>query len=263
MKGIIDAHIHLDMYGQGERECMLADMEQDGVRGLIAVSTNLQSCRVNQSLKRVDKRIFPAYGFHPEQAPPTSDDEEALFGWLREHLQEAAAIGEVGLPYYTRKDHEEKGLPFDSTPYLRLLSRFAALAVEADKPLVLHAVYEDADAACTLLEEKGVQRAHFHWFKGSDDTVGRMVRSGYLISITPDVLYEPEIERLAARYPLELMMVETDGPWPFEGPFSGQTTHPGMIRRSIEKIAALKGCPVEAAANQLYENAVSFYRLTL
>ena len=36
-------------------------------------------------------------------------------------------------------------------------------------------------------------------------------------------------------------MVETDGPWPFEGPFRGEETHPHMIHAVIEQIAAAEG----------------------
>ena len=41
-------------------------------------------------------------------------------------------------------------------------------------------------------------------------------------------------------YPLEQMMVETDGPWPFEGPFTGKMTHPHMMWHSISMIAEIK-----------------------
>jgi TatD DNase family protein len=42
-----------------------------------------------------------------------------------------------------------------------------------------------------------------------------MKENGYFISVTPDVVYDEEIQLLVQRYPLEQMMIETDGPWPF------------------------------------------------
>ena len=79
-----------------------------------------------------------------------------------------------------------------------------------------------------------LKKAHFHWFKGDQKTITRMIENGYFISVTPDVCYEKEIRDLVSIYPLEKMMVETDGPWPFEGPFQGQITHPSMIHQSIQ-----------------------------
>ena len=138
-----------------------------------------------------------------------------------------------------------------------------ALSVELDKPIVLHAVYEDAEIVCDLLEQYGVKNAHFHWFKGDERIVRRMMNNGYFISITPDVLYEEEIQQLVLQYPLEQIMIETDGPWPFEGPFSGQMTHPRMMRESIKKIAEIKQISINEVEDTLYENTKKFYSFRL
>ena len=88
-----------------------------------------------------------------------------------------------------------------------------------------------------------------------------MIKNGYFISVTPDVCYEKEIRDLVSIYPLEKMMVETDGPWPFEGPFQGQITHPSMIHQSIRMIADIKKLPINDVYKQLYSNTKAFYEL--
>ena len=88
----------------------------------------------------------------------------------------------------------------------------------------------------------------------------RMIDNGYMISITPDVLYEKEIQKLVQQYPLEQMMVETDGPWPFEGPFQDKLTHPSMIHESIKIIADLKQMSLENVYQTLYRNTIEFYQ---
>jgi TatD DNase family protein len=128
---------------------------------------------------------------------------------------------------------------------------------------VLHTVYEDAKLACDVLEKHGHTKAHFHWFKGPEETIKRMIANGYYISITPDVIYESEIQQLVERYPLERMMVETDGPWPFEGPFAGQMTHPSMMTASIEKIAEIKQLPEASVHQILTDNTKQFYNLNI
>ncbi|NGZ77928.1 TatD family hydrolase [Saccharibacillus alkalitolerans] len=170
-----------------------------------------------------------------------------------------AAVGEVGLPYYSRQEAAERGEALDEAGYVRLLERFAAFAARHDLPIVLHAVYEDADTACDLLERFGVRRAHFHWFKGSADTVRRMIANGYFISFTPDILYEEEIRQLALRYPDSLVMSETDGPWPFEGPFAGRATHPSMTADVCREWASLRGLDEDEARKKMLANAERFY----
>ena len=114
----------------------------------------------------------------------------------------------------------------------------------------------------SLPEEKyDIKKAHFHWFKGDLQTISRLIDNDYFISITPDVIYEKEIQELVRLYPIEKMMVETDGPWPFEGPFKGRITHPNMIHSSINMISEIKQLPSDDVYRQLYINTTSFYHL--
>lgn len=70
-----------------------------------------------------------------------------------------------------------------------ILDLFIQKAVELDKPVALHAIYDDAPVVCDLLEKHSAAKAHFHWFKGDRKTAERMVGNGYFVSVTPDVLY--------------------------------------------------------------------------
>ncbi|WP_018759239.1 TatD family hydrolase [Paenibacillus terrigena] len=256
----IDAHIHLDQYTPEDQQKLLSEAAAADVVQVVAVSMRYDSCQATHALaKAYPDQVIPAYGFHPEQPLPSAEDEALLFQWIRAHTDERFAIGEVGLPYYNRQEAEATGQPFALEGYIELLDRFVELARELDRPIVLHAVYEDADIACDLLEKHRVTRAHFHWFKGTPHTVERMIRNGYFISITPDVLYESEIQDLVRTYPIEQLMVETDGPWPFEGPFEGQQTHPKMVLDVIRAIADLKSISTAEAASILYNNTVTLY----
>ncbi|MFB9329641.1 TatD family hydrolase [Paenibacillus aurantiacus] len=260
----IDAHLHLDLYAAADQEPLLEEAAREDVEAVVAVSMHLESSRkVREWALRMPERVMPAYGFHPEQPLPANAELDQLFAWLQERnaAGEQFAIGEVGLPYYMRTEAEEAGAAFDESGHLALLERFVRFAAETDRPIVLHAVYEDADKALELLEKHRVTRAHFHWFKGAAATVERMISLGCMVSITPDVIYETEIQSLVRSYPLALLMTETDGPWPFEGPFAGHGTKPGMVRAVAETIAAVKGIAPESAAETLYRNAVRFYGL--
>jgi TatD DNase family protein len=104
-------------------------------------------------------------------------------------------------------------------------------------------------------------KAHFHWFKGDKKTITRMIDHGYYISITPDVLYEEEIQQLVDTYPLEQMMIETDGPWPFKGPFHGKLTHPNMMMESIYMIAKIKNLPRAHVSESILQNSKAFYKI--
>ncbi|MDO7906786.1 TatD family hydrolase [Paenibacillus sp. JX-17] len=258
---LIDAHLHLDSYNGEEQQLILDSLSSNGIEHLIAVSMNLASSQHNLELAYRSPEVHPAFGFHPEQKLPSPAELDRLFSWMEEHHDQMIAVGEVGLPYYTRQEAEQKGHLFETAPYAALLERFMIFARRYDKPIVLHAVYEDADTACNLLEKHGVTRAHFHWFKGNPVTVRRMADQGFHISFTPDLLYEEEIQELARQYPEHQVMSETDGPWPFEGPFTGRLTDPAMTADVAAAYAHLKGWTEAEARQLLYTNAMNFYRI--
>ena len=278
---LADTHIHLEQYDPQQAARMLSEFQDEGGAFVVAVSMNLESARRTEALAiQYPDVVRPAYGFHPEQPLPTPEEEEELFAWMEaraaidagdrpadaptgEHVSppRMTAVGEVGLPYYSRLEASERGESLDEDGYVRLLERFVAFAARHDLPIALHAVYADADTACDLLERYGVERAHFHWFKGSGHTVRRMIASGYRISFTPDLLYEKEIRDLARLYPETLVMSETDGPWPFEGPFAGRATHPSMTADVCREWAQLRGLDESAARDILLDNARRFYAL--
>lgn len=252
---MIDAHIHLDRYQDEEIKRIVLDSAH--IEALISVSFHMDSSKRNLLLSQKYQKVKPAFGYHPEQALPSENELKGLLNWMDDHHDEMIAIGEVGLPYYLR---QEQGISL--APYLEVLEVFISKAKKWDKPIVLHAVYDDAPLVCDLLENYSVSKAHFHWFKGDQKTIDRMIRNGYHISITPDVVYEQEIQQLVSVYPLELMMVETDGPWPFEGPFAGKMTHPNMMEESIRKMALLKKLSVADVSDVLHQNTKGFYQLT-
>ncbi|MGG3471432.1 TatD family hydrolase [Neobacillus pocheonensis] len=251
---MIDAHIHMDHYHDKEIKKLLLDSAR--IEAMISVSFHLESSKRNLLLSQKYQKVKPAFGYHPEQALPSENELNVLLNWMDDHRDEMIAVGEVGLPYYLRQEQV-----ITIAPYLEVLEVFIKMAKKWGKPIVLHAVYDDAPVVCDLLEKYSVSKAHFHWFKGDQKTIDRMARNGYHISITPDVVYEQEIQQLVKVFPLELLMVETDGPWPFEGPFSRKMTHPNMMGESIRKMAPIKKLSVTEVSTVLLENTKGFYQL--
>ncbi|MCR8656179.1 TatD family hydrolase [Paenibacillus endoradicis] len=259
----IDAHIHLEQYSEEDCKAIIERALHHSVKHVVAVSMDLASSeRTYKLTQKYGEVIMAAYGHHPEQPLPSEQEEQILMDLIMEYhiANKSFAIGEIGLPYYSALEAREQGREFLLEPYIAFLDRMLALAKTVDRLVVLHAVYEDASIACDLLEKHQIKKAHFHWFKGPTNTIARMIDNGYYISITPDVFVEEEIRELVRKYPLSLMMVETDGPWPFEGPFAGQITEPMMVIDVVNEIAKLKGMSAWEVAETVYNNTLKLYR---
>lgn len=255
---LIDSHIHLDKYVISEQEIIINDIKNKStIEGLIAVSMDTDSCVQNLQLANSHSFIHPAFGFHPEQPLPSDTELTKLLSFMTTNEQQMVAVGEVGLPYYLRNQNKK----LNNEPYIELLEHFIIFAKEHNKPIILHAVYEDAEIACRLLEKHSIQKAHFHWFKGPKTVTERMINNGYAISVTPDCSYEKEIQTLIKMYPIEQIFVETDGPWPFTGPFKNKMTHPNMMHESIKTIARIKRIEEEVVYEIIFENTKKFYQL--
>ncbi|MFD2445455.1 TatD family hydrolase [Bacillus sp. CGMCC 1.16607] len=256
---VFDAHIHFDKYKEKDREGIAESLSLHHVEGLINVSMDLPSCQENLKIAKLYPTIYPAFGFHPEQPLPTEVELMEHFAWIEKHSDQMVAIGEVGLPYYLRL--EGKTSPFPYEHYVDVLESFIMLAKKLNKPVILHAVYDDAPVVCDLLEKHNMKNAHFHWFKGDNKTMERLIRNGYFVSLTPDILYEEETREVVRTFPLQLMMAETDGPWPFEGIFADQKTHPKMLHHVVTEISTIKMLPLNDVYAQLYDNVKKFYNI--
>lgn len=254
---IIDAHIHLDLYSPKGQKQILQSVENEKIQAFITVSQHVSSAVDNLALAQENKNIFPAFGFHPEQKIPKMSELAQLYQLIDEHADDMIAVGEVGLPYY--RIQEAPSMSLD--PYIDILEQFIIKAKQLKKPIVLHAVYEHAPIVCDLLEKYSVQKAHFHWFKGDAETIQRMIENNYYISITPDILYKERTKQLVRHYPLSQIMVETDGPWPYEGPFFHKQTHPKMIHETMRKIAEIKKIKIHEVYEIIFNNTVEFYQL--
>ena len=102
------------------------------------------------NLKQVyPEKLYISAGFHPEQPLLNLEEQEELFQWIDEHHSLISAIGEVGLPHYSKREN----LNLDYAPYIELLERFILIAKKWDLPLNLHIVHNDVDTALELLQK--------------------------------------------------------------------------------------------------------------
>ncbi|MEG9499979.1 TatD family hydrolase [Mannheimia indoligenes] len=247
---LFDTHIHLDQFSDEEIKQIL---QQPNLEGVLAVATDLGSCERLLALKEQYSNFYIAAGFHPEQTLPSENELEKLFDFIAKNHQKLTACGEVGLPYYLKRENPE----LDYQPYIDLLERFIVASKRYDLPLNLHIVYEDTEIALKLLARHQIQKAHFHWFKASDEMLEKLLLTPYFVSLTPDILTNPKTQKVAQMFLLERLLIETDAPWQHEGFKPVEITQ--QLVAVIQKLAEIKQLPEKAVAEQISQNTYSFY----
>ncbi|MFC4323139.1 TatD family hydrolase [Litchfieldia salsa] len=253
---MIDTHIHLDQYKDIERHIHI--WMEAGIRKIVAVSTNLDSSYKTLNWKsKFPDFIIAAIGFHPEQELPCRQD---LMEWeqllhTEQHL--ISAIGEVGLPYYSLKERVHS-----LEHYIEFLTNMILLAKKKDLPVVLHAVHEHAEIVYHLLINNEIKKAHFHWLKASKELVKKITHQGYYVSVTPEVVYRERDQQLVTHIQTERLLLETDGPWPFNGPFANRTTSPLFLNEVVPIVAKLKNEPIYEFVEMTMKNVNRLYNVS-
>ncbi|WP_126426790.1 TatD family hydrolase [Brevibacillus marinus] len=255
---MIDVHIHLEQYPAAQLASLIGQWQAAGVHKVVAVSTDLASSYRTLELKvRFPDFVCAAVGFHPERLPPSEREMAEMTSLIRRERHLLQAIGEVGLPHYELARLPDGAL----AQQLEVLRHFAALARELALPLLLHAVHDKAELALACLRAYAGVKAHFHWLKAEAPVVAQIVAGGHYLSLTPEVCYRERDQRLARQIPLERLLLETDGPWPFSGPFAGVPTSPLLLFQAAETIAMIKEVTPAQLIRQCTENAKRLFAL--
>src|SRR5262249_62025857 len=108
----------------------------------------------------------------------------------------------------------------------RRFNRLLDLATRYDLAVILHAPHGAAATALEALRRCGIERAVFHWHKAPAEVTREIIDAGYFVSVTPEVVYRDRDRQRVEAPPIESLLVESDGPWPYQGEFAGVPSGP-------------------------------------
>lgn len=248
----MDTHAHLEEIA--DPEGAIGRAVAAGVRAIIAVGSDAGSNRRTLELARLfPGLVFPALGLHPWELASAPEEVGTSLGALEEGMDEAVAVGEVGLDY-----HKELLKQVDKERQQRVLRAVLSLAARFKKPVLVHSRYAWRDAL-ELVQAAGVKAAVFHWFTGPSGVLRELVAEGYYISATPALAYHPEHRRAVRECPLERLLLETDSPVVYRD--SPRPSEPADVLLVARLVAEVKGLPLERVAQVTTGNALALFGL--
>jgi TatD DNase family protein len=262
----IDTHVHLT------EECYSGDLDEV-LRGALesgVTSVIVPGCDLNSSLRALElaavsgeraslfPRIYAAVGYHPHEAKECLPESLSMMESLFSSTPSPVAVGETGLDY-----HYNFSPPEIQREVFRIHIRMARTH---GLPLILHCREAEEDLF-RIMEEEGACECGgvVHCFSGSPEWALRFLEKGYYLGITGVVTFRKAEElRSAVRdAPLERLLTETDGPYLVPQPHRGKIKRnvPAYIPLVAERIAAVRGLPLEETAPALIENARRLFGL--
>jgi TatD DNase family protein len=257
---IVDSHCHLHDPAFADLTSVLGRALQGDVWGVVAVGSDPASNRKTlEAAAAHPKAVWPAIGFHPDWPQLGEAELDEVEAQLTAHQARIVALGEVGVPWYSldgavdAAERMRRGLLW--------LGRLLGLAARYDLAVILHAPHGAAGPALELLRAAGIERAVFHWHKAPVEITRAILRAGYLISVTPEVVYRDRDRELAQWAPLDSLLVESDGPWPYRGEFESIASGPWLASRVAEEVAKIKRLPVDEVMYRISENTCRLFHL--
>jgi len=251
---LIDTHVHLDDEAfAGDLEAVLARATAAGVTTLAAIGTDLDSCRRVIALAERYREVRAVLGIHPHAAGETSPAQVGnLQAWFGHPA--VVALGETGLDYY-RDD-----APRDQQA--ALFRAHLALADETRLPVVIHC--RDAyPEVLTILEDFPRVTCIFHAFSSSLEIAHECIARGHYLALGgpltfPNARRPVEVARAA---PVDRLLLETDAPYLSPHPFRGRRNEPARVRLVAERLAEVRGEPLETVAARTTANARCVFAL--
>ncbi|HEV7873830.1 MAG TPA: TatD family hydrolase, partial [Enterovirga sp.] len=175
---LIDSHCHLDFPDfVGRLDEVIARAEQNGVGGLVTISTHVARADTYRALSEAHPQIAFTIGTHPHNAGAEPDVPAEELVRLSRHPR-CIGIGEAGLDYH-----------YDKSPrdvQARVFRTHIAAARESQVPLVIHARQADEDMIRILSDEMGRGRfdAVLHCFSSGAKLAEIGVELGLYLSFS-------------------------------------------------------------------------------
>ena len=241
---LIDAHVHLDKYGDLLDQA-LQEIEDQQIF-TVATAMDLPSYVELQKIGERSNLVLPTFGIHPRRAAEYAD----RLPEIGRHIESSPAIGEIGLDFHWVKDTS-------TYPAQRkVLEYFIAAAREQNKFVNLHTKGGEKDIL-DLLDKYGAKRAIIHWYSGPLDIMRAMVEFGCYFTIGVEVLSSGYIKAIAKAVPDHLLLTETDNPgalnWLNKNDEVGMPT---AIQNVVNKVAELRQSTPEEIESLVQTNFV-------
>lgn len=242
---MVDAHTHIDQYG-GDLPKALDQIRQLSIHSL-AVSMDIPSFRKTQSIAETEPLIIPSFGVHPWKAPEYMDRLDEL----AEPLEEAFAIGEIGLDHRFVEDESQY-------PSQRIVFDYFLDAAERTGKLINLHTSGAEEEILENLNGRNLPAIIVHWYSGPMKYVQKYLDLGAYFTIGVEVLQSKKIQKLAKELPLERILTETDNPSGWEW-LKGETGFPELIESVELKVADIRG----ESSNSFSETVTSNFKRCL
>ncbi len=248
---LVDTHCHVDFpHFNEDRDAVFDRYAEAGGDWLLTVSVDLESLPGLFALAESRENVWCSVGVHPNHETPDEPDEARLRDLARH--PKCVAIGETGMDFFRHVVPAQ-------VQEARFRTHIRA-ARSLDLPVIVHMREADADTL-RVLRDEGVEKGVMHCFSSTWEVARAALDLGMHISFSGNVTFgkNAALREVAARVPLDRLLVETDSPYLAPVPMRGKRNEPAFVRHVAECVAAMRGMTAEALTGICAENAARLF----
>lgn len=255
---LVDTHAHLDdEQFRIDLPAVLDRAAAAGVHRIITIATTAASSAACVALAVQYSALWASIGIQPNHvAEAAAGDWDAVLGLVAQ--PRVRAIGETGLDRYW--DYAPFPLQED------YFARHLELARRSELAVVIHCRQAEADVVRILrgdCDHHGPVRGVMHSFTGDLATAEACLAMGLYISFAGMVTYKnaQALRDVAARIPLDRLLVETDSPYLAPVPLRGKRNEPAHVVHTAACLATVHGIEPAVLAERTTRNALQLFGL--
>ncbi len=263
---LTDDHAHMDYFSNLDET--IEDQKKNNVKFIITQGVDIATSKKALAMSKKYDIILAALGIYPpdvlaremkefpEHYPDSNPDDflqkeplEKAFSFIEQHMDDAVAIGEVGLDYKDKESNKDL--------QQWLFSKFITLAKKTHKPIIIHSRKAESDVL-EMLASADLKTVVLHCFSGKKKLIEEANKRKYYFSIPTNVTRSELFQNIVRTVDISRLLTETDAP--FLSPFKdGKPNVPKNIIESIKTIAKIKGMTEEETANAIFQNFQRLY----
>ncbi|MGG1443945.1 TatD family hydrolase [Brevibacillus laterosporus] len=253
---LFDTHAHLNAEQFDEdRNDVIARAQANGVSTIVNVGFNRETIPTTMELAEKYDFIYAVVGWHPQDAITMKEQDLEWLEELSKHPK-VVGLGEMGLDYY-----------WDTSPrdvQAEVFRKQIRLARKLQMPIIIHDRDAHQDIIDILREEKaGEVGGIMHCFSGSYELAKMALDMNFYISFGGPLTFKnaKKPKEVAAKIPLERLLIETDCPYLTPHPFRGKRNESAYVKYVAEEMAQIHGLPYEELAKITADNARRLFNI--
>jgi len=256
---LVDTHSHLhDKEFASDYHEVLERARQANVSRILLVGEDSENSKLAVKAAENSSHAWASVGVHPHRADSFDTSTLATLRSLATQSNRVVAIGEIGLDFH-----------YDFSPREKQVAVFRSqieLALELELPIIVHC-REAYDLALSILQSVKPRQAKWPWgvmhcYFGTLAQAYAFTEAGLFLGIGGSVTFKNAhgVREVVEQLPVESFVLETDAPYMAPVPYRGKRNEPSFLPLVAEKIAEVKGIPVDTVASVTTANAYRLFR---